>query len=148
MSCFKDSRWLQRHKKYMSGERLDIYGKPQYYNPCSEIVLREKEECVSMKEDKTVYRYGLKKYYDEFRYLNYAEMVLDDEGDWVPYDEHLSSITDLEYQIRAEIEQKEVELQRLKEKYIEEIKHLNMIISVQTEAKKIWMEKYEKTTGV
>ena len=92
-----------------------------------------------MKEDTTVYRYSLE-HYEDYP----SEMVLDDEGDWVPYDEHLSSITDLEYQIRAEIEQKEVELQRLKEKYIEEIKHLHMIISVQTEAKKIWMEKYEK----
>ena len=48
-----------------------------------------------MKEDKTVYRYSLE-HYEDYP----TEMVLDDEGNWVPYDEHLSSVTDLEYEIR------------------------------------------------
>jgi len=52
-----------------------------------------------MKEDATVYRYSLVKYEDSHGLFG-CEMELDDEGDWVAYDEHLSSITDLEYEIR------------------------------------------------
>lgn len=52
-----------------------------------------------MKEDNTVHRYTLEKNYDNFGLIE-ADMEQDDEGKWVSYDEHLSSITDLEYEIR------------------------------------------------